>query len=219
MKVTILFILLASLASCGNSNRSPSTVSQLGSALQPGGEFSSSEKNIALKICYAFRSKNTNYRASFLDSTFSFDLTYTGCRANVDEVEKRETLNTILKAPLTSMPMIFDASTDIPFNNLVETDKHGALKYICSELLAGRNPTKSKLSGSKMVEVSFYTSGLDNIIVRTASSVSGAFVIDQEELFEVDTSVGNKTGQVKLIERERACDSGKVESLSQQLFP
>lgn len=219
MKVTILCILLASLVSCGNSNRSPSTVSRLGSALEAGGELNPSEKNIALKICYAFRSKNANYRASFIDSTFTFDLAYTGCRAGVNEVEKRETLSTVLKAPLSSLPMVFDAASDIPFNNLVETDKHGALKYLCSELLAGRNPTKSNLSSGKMVEISFYTSGLDNMIVSSASSVAGVFVIDQEERFEVDTTVGSKTGQVKLIEREKTCDSGKIESLSQELQP
>ncbi len=214
MKVTILFILLALAVSCGNSGRKPSTESQLGSALSAGGEFGPNEKNTAIKICYAFRSKNTNYRASFLNTTFNFNLSYRDCEGD----DENELLGTTLKAPLSSQPMIFDAISEIPFYNNVQTDKAGVLKDICSSLLDGGNPSRSSLSSGRLVEISFLTSSVDRIIVRSATLVGSGYVIDQEERFEVDSAAGNRTGQIKFASREKTCSNGRVESMTQQLI-
>ncbi|MFT6069121.1 MAG: hypothetical protein ACJAT2_000402 [Bacteriovoracaceae bacterium] len=214
MKVAILFILMALVVSCGNSGRKPSTESQLGSALVAGGVFGPNEKNTAIKICYAFRSKNTNYRASFLNSTFSFNLSYRDC----DGEDKNELLGTILKAPLSSQPMVFDAISEIPFYNNVQTDKEGVLKDICSSLLDGGNPSRSNLSFGRLVEISFLSSSVDKMIVRSAGLVGSDYVIDQEERFEVDSTAGNRTGQIKFASREKTCANGRVESMTQQLI-
>ena len=217
MKVTILFIFLITIASCGNPGRKPSTSSQLGSALIVGGEYGPNEKNIALRTCYAFRSKNTNYRASFLNDPFNFNLSFKKC----DGSEKNESLNSILKAPLASGPITFDAVSDIPFYRTVQTDKSGVLETLCASLLSGGNPTKSNLILGQLVEISFYTSDIDNIIVRSAALSGSDYIVEQEERFQVDTSssAGNRIGQIKLATRDRICPSGSVENLSQQLLP
>jgi hypothetical protein len=217
MKVFILFILLVSAFSCGNPGRKPSTESQLGNALSAGGEYGANEKNIALRICYAFKSKNTNYRASFLNAPFNFNLTSRNCEAD----EKIETLNTILKAPLASQPIIFDAISDIPYYQNVQTDKAGVLGTLCSSLISGGNPAKSNMVGAELIEISFLTSDIDNIIVSKASLSGANYVVNQEERFSVDTSTsaGNRIGQVKVATRERVCANGRVESLSQILTP
>lgn len=208
--------MLLLIASCGEGGgRNPASESQLGASLLTGGTFSDAEKNIAIRICYAFRSKNTNFRANFLEQDFRFLLTERTCTGQ----ENADTLTTTLKAPLASGPMIFDGFSSIDYYKQVQTDKDGVLSAVCNNLLQGGNPQRTILSGNDMIEISFFTSVLDRIVVRTASKVGSSYVVNEEERFTVNTdsaSAGLKIGEITLASREKTCENGRVSSMSQQ---
>lgn len=216
MKVTSIIFLLVFLVSCGQGNRKPATEALLGSSLSTGGSYSAEEKNVAIRICYAFRSKNTNFRGNLIDSKFKFNVSEKDCEGEVSN----STIDTVLKAPLASQPMIFDSGSRSAYYTEVQTDQHGPLDSICSALLKGGDPLKTILRGNDLIEISFFTSDLDNIIVRTAEKTGSNYIVNKEERFQVNTDAGagNGLGVVSLSTREKQCSNGKVESFSQQLI-
>ena len=207
--------MLLLITSCGENGRNPASESQLGASLLTGGSFSDAEKNIAIRTCYAFRSKNTNFRANFLEQEFRFLLTDRTCNGN----ENVDTLTTTLKAPLASGPMIFDGFSSISYYKDVQTDKDGVLSAVCNNLLQGGNPQRTILSGNEMIEISFFTSVQDIIVVRTASKQDGKYIVNEEERFNVSTdssTAGLKTGEITLVSRDKTCLNGRVSTMSQQ---
>lgn len=204
------------LVSCGQSNRKPATEALLGSSLSTGGTYGASEKNVAIRICYAYRSKNTNFRANLIGTTFKYNIAQKDCENN----ETNSTLDTVLRAPLASQAMVYDSESTLDYYKEVQTDQYGPLESICSTLLKGGDPLKTILRGNYLVEISFYTTDVDNIIVRTASKSGSAYVVSTEERFQVNTNAtsGNSVGSVTLATREKQCSNGRVETLSQQFI-
>lgn len=215
MKVTctILFSILF-LASCGVGSRGPATSSQIGQALVAGGEFSDEEKNTAIRICYALRSKNTNFRANFLDQDFRFLVTERDC----DGEEVNNTITAQLKSQGSNDQMVFiglDSSKH--FTNVI-TDQDGPISGLCTNLLQGGNPQRSILSGNDLISFSFYATAQDFMIRRVASKVGESFIINKEERFKIltDASSGLKIGKVSLATKDETCSNGAVATLSQQ---
>ena len=217
MKVSCAFLLLALfLMSCGNSGRSPATESQLGSALISGGEYTAAEKNIALRICYAYRSKNTNFRANFIGTSFLFNVSVDTCEGD----SENETLTTTLQAPLASQPMVYDSTSPLDYYKEVLTEQAGPLSPVCSALLKGGEPLKSILQGNNLIEISFFANDIDNIIVRKAKKTGSNYIVYEEQRFQVDSDsdLGNRIGQIKLFSKEKQCANGRVETLTQQFI-
>lgn len=206
--------MLIFLTACGQASRNPSSENQLGAALTVGGTFSDSEKNIAIRTCYAFRSKNANFRARFISEDFRFLVTERTCQG----VDRSETLTTELKAPLATGPMVFDAVSTIDYFSQVQTDQHGHLSSICNSLLQGGDPQKSILLGNTVIELTFYTSDLDHFIVRTANKEGNNYIVAVEERFKFDTNnaAGDNVGKVVLATKEQTCGNGSISTISQQ---
>lgn len=211
MKVALLSILIVTLASCGAGKHKSAAQSQLGSSLTLGASFNVEEKNVALRICYAFRSKNTDFRASRLGDLFKFDLTETSCTG----VSRAESISTNLSAPFVSRAMVFDGISGINYYSEVETDQHGKLAAICYSLSRGSTPEKSYLEAGLLVEVSF----IDNsFIIRSAKKIGPDYIVSKEEFFEVATD-SNGGGIVSSIKRSSSCPITGKSEFSQTLVP
>ncbi|MBK25159.1 MAG: hypothetical protein CME70_14290 [Halobacteriovorax sp.] len=216
MKVTCTILLsILFLASCGVSSRGPATSSQIGQALVAGGEFSDDEKNTAIRICYALRSKNTNFRANFLDQDFRFLITERDC----DGEEANSTITAQLKGQSSNDQMIYSGlDSSKHFANVI-TDQDGPMSGLCSSLLQGGNPQRSILSGNDLVSFSFYATSQDFMIRRVANKVGEGFIINLEERYTIltdPTSSGLKIGKVSLATKDETCSNGAVATISQQ---
>ncbi len=216
MKVTLSFLLLILLlSSCGVGSRGPATSSQIGQALVAGGEFSDDEKNIAIRICYALRSKNTNFRANFLDTDFRFLLTERDCNG-------QESINNItaqLRSQGANDQMVFSGLDPSKHFVNVLTDQDGIISGLCANLLQGGTPQRSILSGNELISFSFYATAQDYVIRRVANKVGESFIINKEERYKILTdaaSSGLKIGKVSLVTRDETCPNGEVSTLSQQ---
>ena len=95
------------LASCGQSTKNPMELKevQMGAKLSTGIEIAKSEKAAALRICYAFQSKNSTLRSpSHLNTNYKFKINHTDCAKKklAENIDLTTTLKQTLAPPLMS---------------------------------------------------------------------------------------------------------------------
>lgn len=230
MKKSLLIILsFTLLSSCGQSDNEPARLkeAQIGAELSTGETLSGGSKDAALRICYAFRSKNSAFRTinGLLGSTFSFTLNYTDC-SNSKRAEN-EALATTLAQTLQSAPLIYDSTNTHPYMKEVQTHQHGELASLCQSLIMGEDvQTVVSVNSEQKKEFRFGTSDqLDHYSISIANKTistrgSQIFAITEEHRYFVNTTsdASNRKGVVYNYSFRKACSSDtQLEEFSQVL--
>jgi hypothetical protein len=209
-----LFInsLLFLLAACGPGNQRPIEAGNvsLGQELSNSYTLTGERKNVALRICYAYRSKRVEFRSNHLDDTFQFSVKNRPCNGD----ESNKTISATLKEPLLSQPMIFDSSErTMTWFNSVNTDADGVLGNFCDSIIRGDTVTNLLSSSSSQQEVVEFSVGTDSdhyTILTALKNFSGSFVVAKRVVYYVQTTNQSapQVGDDYRITQEEQCASG-----------
>lgn len=132
-----------------------------------GGPLNDGEMGVALRICYAFRSKRTKFLAEMMDNPFNFTYQTKDCSDNVSPLAN---LNTTLKQLMVDGPMSFEAH-GVTFSYLreVQTDVNGELRDLCTQIFRGETPLNLVESNNEFVEYRFTSNIYDTVEIRYGS--------------------------------------------------
>lgn len=223
------FILSAStvlVASCGakkdvhNDASNYATTLQMEQTqdLQPG------ERDIATRICYAYRSKNTSFRTpTYTNRFYDFGISTRNC----DDVQKNTAITTTIKSSgasavtLTFTPTV---STDQAFFQKIQTTTSGFLTQLCNKIQNNQaisNTVYDEESGST-VQIKFFRDDLDSYRLNYFSkNAEGQMMISTAETFKVRTQFNISQSQIlgmdeKILKQETCkSDSKKYSDFSQ----
>lgn len=209
----LLYIsILSLLLSCGGHKGSKkvdrvdfgATLSATGSPL------TDNEMAIALRICYALRSKKSLFRSEKIGSDFRFKIENESCKGDKSD----EFLNTKLKENGSNLYYeSVNPSQSIDYNDLVETHDTANLINICTEVFKGNNPNNTiQMSFDDIFKVVFfneiYGDGYEIHYGRRQNSLSNDFDLRQMNRFYVLTSgvpAGSYQGLIHVFEKRVRC--------------
>lgn len=184
---TSLIILSSSLSlsSCGGGNSKGKA--SLGMVEEQS--ILANEKNIAVRICYAYQSKSQKFRSmDFYGGKFVFEAKNTDCQnmvttSNILTNMKNDTQNALSYIPAYA----FDST--LAFNKKVQTDSSGYLAQVCSKILTNQ-PVNNTISQENIkIQISFFTEDLDGFMLQYFNKQSdNSYVFDSAEKFKIPTS-------------------------------
>lgn len=209
-----IFSIFFLIASCGPINERPVEAGNvnLGAELSSSYTLTGEKKDVALRICYAYRSKRVGLRSSYLDKNFSFSVKNRPC----NESETNKTVSAILKEPLLSEPMIFDSSErSVTWFNRVNTDTDGILGQFCDSIIRGdsvSNLLSSNSARQELVEFSVNTDSAHYTVLTGIKNSSGSFVVVKRAVYYVQTSNQSspQVGDDYRITQEEQCADGSL---------
>jgi hypothetical protein len=225
VKQLFIFLIAALLLNaCGAHKREQNFRVDLSSSIVAGGQaLSDSENAVALRICYAFKTKNTLFRAELVNKTFRMQVSQTYCAAN--KPAESEFINTILRAPFASSSMFFDSASSRPYFKDVQTDSVGPMKEFCELLVQGGGPPFNVfvLGGGEAVEYSFFSGPNDSYSIRYGKRKGSSdinyepYKIERFEILTNATVAGSYYGLEMKSERWTTCsdDPKKSERFTQ----
>jgi hypothetical protein len=223
----LLFALLSVLLSgCGVDFDSGTSSSGQGlvfseTVSEGGRPLTDSELGVALRICYAFRSKRSKFLSQFLDSNFSFNFTKKSCSENVVSTSL---VSTSLKQPLPGGPLSYESLSASNHFKLVETDINGDLVDVCSLVFKGETPMNVMTIHNETYEFRFLASTYDTVEILIGANTNPQnprqFVVNRQKRMEVLTnqsSSGEYLGMVVKASLTTRC-SDDVRSTQVQEF-
>lgn len=225
LKSLVLLVLMGSLASCGYDKSGTQSSDVLGfssAALKGGVPLSDGEMAVALRVCFAFRTKRTKFSVEMLGNTFDFNYIAKDCQGKEDH----KSFSAQLMQQSSTQPLRYQSSFSGPYISEVQTDINGYLSGLCSSVLAGETPLNTREIDNNLYEYRFQSSvsGGDMVSVTIGSKVNptdSAPTVMQKVTLDVltnATSSGNYQGMVTEATRYIPCDttnSGRSKSYKQ----
>lgn len=159
-------------SSCGiDKDYRPSTNLSFSESLLSGGRpLNDAEMAVALRVCYAFRSKRTKFLAEMLENQFNYTYQIKNCE---DEMSSPVELSTTLKQLMVDGPMSFEASgVTFSYMREVQTDVNGDLADLCTQIFKGETPLNVLEKQNQYYEYSFFSNVYDTIEVRVGAMKS-----------------------------------------------
>lgn len=204
-------LLIFVIASCGYDKTSDGEQTNFTASVTTGGSpLSDQEMAVALRVCYAFRSKRTLFLAEKLDSNFNFSYISKNCN---EEVVTDTNLNTSLKQLLPNGPLSYEVvGTSYSYMREVQTDTHGYLEDYCGDVFKGDTPLDVMEKDNEFYEYEFVSDFYDTVIVKIGSGLNPADdtpVVKRILRYEILTnqqSSGNFLGMVNKMSQRVACD-------------
>jgi hypothetical protein len=208
-KLNLIFILVF-IMSCGidkdrSSGRSPAT---LGQEIELEGDtLSSVEQSIAVRICFAYRSKRSRFSTTSIGDDFNFNIEHTQCSGEVIE----EDIATKLRQ--NNVGLFFDTSYSGEFYEKVETDIDGILKSVCTNVLKGESSANSFEVNNSTHAISFSTSrNIDSYQVQIAQKTSSSTEELVVQIIDFEVPEKNSSnpyyGATTSVKRTIACQTG-----------
>lgn len=227
IKLIKVLFLISVLTACGRtySGKDDREIDLISPVIAGGRALTNAEMPIALRICYAFRSKRTNYQAEYANSTFNFELKEKSC---TDVNESTSTFATVLKmGRLPTDSMYFDSSSTKPYFKEVMTHVEGPISFICDEVIKGNTPLNlSQLTTKDVFEVNFFSDAIsgDGFEIRYAAKVDAlntnysVFRLERFSVMTNATSAGNKIGLVSEASRYESCPAIPNQIITDSVF-
>jgi hypothetical protein len=186
-----LVITSAMMTSCGLEREyaDESQVFAFGNAAVNGGRaLRDDEMSVALRVCYAFRSKRAKYSAELIGSDFPFNYQTKSCKSKTPEVDTR--LDTKLSQLLINGPLSYESIFPGSYAREVQTDLNGLLTDLCGQVLKGETPLNYQENDNGFSEYIFTSGIYDNIEIRTGAQVQedGPIVVNNVVKLEVLTN-------------------------------
>ncbi|MEC7277784.1 MAG: hypothetical protein VXV96_15790 [Bdellovibrionota bacterium] len=200
------------LVGCGYDQTYKEGDTNFSSAVTSGGEpLDDTEMAVALRICYAFRSKRTLFLAQKVESNFNFTYRAYDCDGNLS-VEQQ--LLSTLKQLLPGGPLSYESTGfTLPYMREVETDISGHMESFCDEVFKGNTPLDVIEENNEYFEYEFLSGLYDTFIVRIGSSQNvndPTPIVTRIHQYEVLTNSqpsGDYTGMVVRTSGRTRCEA------------
>lgn len=149
------------------------------------------EKNIAIRICYAYQSKSQKFSLpEFYGTQFIFEAKNTDCQNLVTATNITTTMKNDAQNQLSYVPtQFYDPS--LAFNKKVQTDSSGYLAQLCPKLLTNQQVGNTITEQNVKVQISFFKEDYDGYLLQYFNrQVDNTYKIDSAEKFKVPTELG-----------------------------
>ncbi len=171
LKKILFFLPLILFLSCEMKTRKPASIEDiiLTESLGPERNLGTEEANIALRICYAFKSKRNYLRSFMIGKEFEFQVHEKTCSGSE--------MSHMAKVKLYEDPqdryLEFRGDEKQVYLSKVMTDRHGAMSYLCNALFRGKEVSNTYLKNeTQKFQFEFENNGeLD--IVKVIYGVKG----------------------------------------------
>lgn len=190
--------------------------------LNGGRPLEDGEMAVALRICYAFRSKRTKFLAEMLESPFNFTYQTKDCQ---DNVSTPTNLNTTLKQLMIDGPMSYETSgVSVSYMREVQTDINGDLSELCSQVFKGETPLNFKEIDNEYYEYFFGSNIYDTVEINIGSkspAANSGLVVNRMVRYEVLTSQqssGDYLGLIVKSARFFPCEGSADVRSQEQIF-
>lgn len=228
MRKSLILIILISFWGCGNTFddlESNSAAQSFTEKVEKGGVgLDDRSLGIALRICYALRSKRLHYETDLLGQRINFQVSSSSCENNTSIPPTQRSLGLyISKSPTGSLFMQGPQATTF-FTEII-TDKQGPLSSLCETALSGGTPLDLEGQGLEFKRFSFRDRGLDQVEIEYARVKDpNAFRNDREyEIYQTERfsfltdnlSSGPYIGLTSESLREINCSNASVSQLIQ----
>lgn len=218
------FLLILGLflgAGCGVDKDYRSSPLSFRANLEDGSPLDDGEMGVALRICYAYRSKRAKFFNELINSPFSFNYSQTNCSATVTESR----LDTTLRQVVADGPMSFEAPAfTLSYAREVQTDLHGELVSICNQVLKGETPLDFIEVDGVYSEYIFESGLYDRVTIKKAMQKisDGPVEVISSHSFDILTnqsSAGDYLGLVVKTNQFFPCeDSPNVKTITQEFI-
>lgn len=214
-----LFLILSTsiiLSSCGGGNSKPKLSFSVDNQLLEEAPLTTTERNIATRICYAYQTKSQNFRTpEFLGGRFVFSTKKTDCQGLVNSVGVTTAMN---YDALNELSYIVPAPIDpnFLFNKKVQTDTSGYLAQLCPKILTNQTVSNTTTIQNVKAQISFFSDETDNMdgffIQYFNLQPDNSFKIDSAERFKVPASEasvasGNIKGMDHFYSTQKRCSA------------
>ena len=172
IKLFNFLIVALSVNSCGiergHKSRTPAT--ELASSLTPGGRtLSSLELKVAVRICFALRTKRNNFNTVLMGRSFIFNQTSRFCNGSVSGATE---VSTVLSQ--NSGNLFYQTSFAGEFMSDIETETAGLIAPLCEKIIKGDNTVNYYEKSNEAFEFSFnpISSNEDNYTIKVAQKAN-----------------------------------------------
>lgn len=185
----IAILVVASGCGNGNGSKGVSNLYSTSAQMSAIGDLTPEERAIATRICYAYQSKNSNFRVSpYLGGLFSFNVTASTC----DGQNLSYTVPSILG--LNQSVLYFKADNTRAFTSTVQTNEYGFLSQLCSKIQANLAISNTTAISNTKIQVKFYKDKMDSYTLKYFSMSTNQIM--SAETFQVRTQFNVSTGQI-----------------------
>jgi hypothetical protein len=171
LKKIIYFLPLILLFSCEMKKRSPASIEEiiLTESLGPERDLDTDESNIALRICYAFKSKRNYLRTFKIGSDFDFQIHEKTCNGTENSHMARVKL---FEHP-QERHLEFRGEDKQVYLSKVMTDRHGPMSYLCTALFRGKDVPNTYLKNETQKFQFEFSSNDETDVVKIIHGVKG----------------------------------------------
>ncbi len=213
-------ILMASACGIDKDYRDTTNLYFSESLLSGGRPLNDGEMAVALRICYAFRSKRTKFLAEMLQSEFDFTYQTKDCN---NQVSSPVELKTTLKQLMVDGPMSYEAEgVNFSYMRELQTDINGEMAELCTQIFKGETPLNVVEKDNQFFEYAFLSNVYDTVEIRVGSQETPqdqAATVMRMNRYEVLTnqqSSGDYLGLVVRGSRYFPCDGDNTKVRSQE---
>lgn len=192
---------MASMTSCGarkDGNNSAMAYSTNAEMVQVQ-DLESAERDIATRICYAYRSKTTNFRIpTYTDKFYDFSMSTKDC----EEKRSDSSLITTIKASSTNAATLLfvpTVKTSSQFYDKIQTTESGFLSQLCTKIQSNQpiSNTVSVEDSTSTIQLRFFKDDLDSYTLSYfTKSQDGKMKISSAETFKVRTQFNLNSTQI-----------------------
>jgi|GEM_PF-2140517 len=220
------FILLISLVlgfgvGCGVDKDYSGDPLSFRASLEDGSPLDDGEMGVALRVCYAYRSKRAKFFNELINSPFNFNYSQTNCTGAVTSTR----LDTTLRQVVTDGPMSFEAPAfTFSYAREVQTDLYGELASICNQVLKGETPLDFIQVENVYTEYIFESGLYDTVTIKKAmqrTSEGGVEVVSSHsfDILTNQSSAGDYLGLVVKNTQVFPCEgSPNVKTITQEFI-
>lgn len=202
------------LAGCGGRKDGNTGVSEYATTaeMQPTLDLQPAERDIATRICYAYRSKNISFRTpTYTNRFYDFSIGTKDCDGAVASVG---IITTLKAASSTSNTLLFTPTvkTSQGFFQKVQTTTSGFLTQLCTKIQNNQpiSNTSYDEDSESTVQIRFFRDDLDSYTLNYfAKAADNKMVITSAETFKVRTQFNINTTQIlgmdEIILKQSTC--------------
>lgn len=162
-------------------------------------DIASTERDIATRICYAYRSKATNFRTpTYTNNFYDFSMSTKDC----DEKRNNTSLIATIKPSSTnavSLLFIPTVKTTAQFYDKIQTTESGFLSQVCEKIQSNQpiSNTVAVEDSTTSVQLRFFKDDLDSYTLSYfTKSKDGKMKISSAETFKVRTQFNLSSTQI-----------------------
>ena len=181
------------LSGCGGgqAGRTPASTFSASAEMVSVADLTTDQRAIATRICYAYQSKNTNFRSSlYSGGTFSFSVDYKDC----SQTRKTYPVSGILQD--SGSGLIYKSSTSQVFEPNIQTNSSGFLARLCTKIQNNQPISNTATDGTDQVQISFFKDTMDGYTIKYFSLDKGKMAQVGAETFKVRTQFNIQPGQI-----------------------